>query len=104
MGKDTNKVIGNCGIHQVSQVHRNASGIFIGEKSFWNQGIKLEATSLLLDFAFNILHLHNVYLSVMSHNNRAIRCYEKIGLKVGVHKENLCLFQDNITMLLFFTR
>ncbi len=44
--KDTNKVIGNCGIHQVSQVHRNASlGIFIGEKTFWNQGIGTEATS-----------------------------------------------------------
>ncbi len=80
--KDTNKVIGNCGIHQVSQVHRNASlGIFIGEKTFWNQGIGTEATSLLLDFAFNILNLHNVYLSVMSYNKRAIRCYEKIGFK-----------------------
>jgi len=101
--KDTNKVIGNCGIHQVSQVHRNASlGIFIGEKTFWNQGIGTEATGLLLDFAFNILNLHNVYLSVMSYNKRAIRCYEKIGFKkVGEHREfifvsgqyhNVCIY------------
>lgn len=87
--KDTNKVIGNCGIHNVSQVHRNASlGIFIGEKTFWNQGIGTEATNLLLDFAFNILNLHNIYLSVMSYNKRAIRCYEKIGFKkIGVQRE-----------------
>jgi RimJ/RimL family protein N-acetyltransferase len=87
--KDTNKVIGNCGIHNVSQVHRNASlGIFIGEKTFWNQGIGTEATNLLLDFAFNILNLHNIYLSVMSYNKRAIRCYEKIGLRRLECKEN----------------
>ncbi|HNW24063.1 MAG TPA: GNAT family protein [Candidatus Cloacimonas sp.] len=87
--KDTNKVIGNCGIHNVSQVHRNASlGIFIGEKTFWNQGIGAEAINLLLDFAFNILNLHNIYLSVMSYNKRAIRCYEKIGFKkIGVQRE-----------------
>ncbi len=87
--KDTNKVIGNCGIHNVSQVHRNASlGIFIGEKTFWNQGIGTEATNLLLDFAFNILNLHNIYLSVLSYNKRAIRCYEKIGFKkIGVQRE-----------------
>ena len=87
--KDTNKVIGNCGIHNVSQVHRNASlGIFIGEKTFWNQGIGAEATNLLLDFAFNILNLHNIYLSVLSYNKRAIRCYEKIGFKkIGVQRE-----------------
>ena len=87
--KDTNKVIGNCGIHQVSDVHRNASlGIFIGEKTFWNQGIGSEATNLLLDFAFNMLNMHNVYLSVLAYNKRAIRCYEKIGFKkVGVQRE-----------------
>jgi len=87
--KDTNKVIGNCGIHNVSQVHRNASlGIFIGEKTFWNQGIGAEAINLLLDFAFNILNLHNIYLSVMSYNKRAICCYEKIGFKkIGVQRE-----------------
>jgi len=44
--KDTNKVIGNCGIHNVSQVHRNASlGIFIGKKNllesrYWSRSNK----------------------------------------------------------------
>lgn len=80
--KDTNKVIGNCGLHNITDVHRHATfGIFIGEKTFWNQGIGTEATSLLLDFAFNILNLHSVNMDVYSYNRRAIRSYEKVGFK-----------------------
>ncbi len=80
--KDTNKVIGNCGLHGINDVHRYATfGIFIGEKTFWNQGIGSEATTLLLDYAFNILNLHSVNMDVFSYNKRAIRCYEKVGFK-----------------------
>ncbi len=80
--KDTNKVIGNCGLHNISDVHRHATfGIFIGEKTFWNQGIGTEAATLILDFAFNILNLHSVNMDVYSYNRRAIRSYEKVGFK-----------------------
>ena len=45
--KDTNKVIGNCGLHGINEVHRRAVfGIFIGEKTYWNQGIGAEATEI----------------------------------------------------------
>jgi len=80
--KDTNKVIGNCGLHQISKVHRHATfGIFIGEKTFWNQGIGSEAATLILDFAFNILNLNSISMDVFSYNKRAIRSCEKVGFK-----------------------
>ena len=80
--KDTNKVIGNCGLHQINNVHRHATfGIFIGEKTYWNQGIGTEATSLMLDFAFNIMNLNSISLEVVAYNHRATRCYEKVGFK-----------------------
>ncbi len=80
--KDTNKVIGNCGLHEVNEVHRRASfGIFIGEKTYWNQGIGTEATSLTLDYGFNIMNLNNISLEVVEYNQRAIRCYDKVGFK-----------------------
>lgn len=87
--KDTNKVIGNCGLHEVNEVHRRGIfGIFIGEKTFWNQGVGAEATSLLLDFGFNIMNLNNISLEVVSFNPRAIRCYEKAGFKlVGTRRK-----------------
>jgi RimJ/RimL family protein N-acetyltransferase len=80
--KDTNKCIGNCGLHQINNVHRHATfGIFIGEKTFWNQGVGTEAATLILDFAFNILNLNSVNMDVLSYNKRAIRSYEKVGFK-----------------------
>jgi len=80
--KDTNKVIGNCGLHAVNEVHRKARfGIFIGEKTYWNQGIGAEATSLILDYGFNIMNLKSISLEVVAYNKRGIRCYEKAGFK-----------------------
>ncbi len=80
--KDTNKVIGNCSLHNVNEVHRHAQlGIFIGEKTFWNQGIGTEATNLLLDFGFNVLNLNNINLEVVDYNKRATRSYEKAGFQ-----------------------
>lgn len=80
--KDTNKVIGNCGIHNKSEVHRTGTfGIFIGDKSYWSQGFGTEATLLILDYAFNLLNLNNVNLDVVDFNKRGIKCYEKCGFK-----------------------
>lgn len=89
--KDTNKVIGNCGLHMVNDVHRHANfGIFIGEKTYWNQGIGSEATALILDYGFNIMNLNNISLEVVQYNQRAVRCYEKVGFKyVGTRRKSI---------------
>ncbi|MCB5272313.1 MAG: GNAT family N-acetyltransferase [Candidatus Cloacimonetes bacterium] len=80
--KDTNKVIGNCSLHNINEVHRHAQfGIFIGEKTFWNQGIGTEATTLILDFGFNILNLNNINLEVADYNKRAAASYVKTGFQ-----------------------
>lgn len=89
--KDTNKSIGNCGLHQISEVHRHAQiGMFIGDKSYWNQGIGTEATNLLLDYGFNVMNLNNISLEVVEYNKRALRCYEKCGFKyVGTRRKSI---------------
>lgn len=86
---ETNKAVGNCGLFGISEVHRHAEfGNFIGDKTYWNQGIGTEATSLTLDYGFNVLNLKNIFLHVVEYNRRAIRCYEKVGFKqVGKHRK-----------------
>lgn len=80
--KENNKVIGNAGLHEVNITHRRANfGIFIGDKTFWNRGIGAEATALTIDYGFNILNLNNISLEVVAYNQRAVRCYEKVGFK-----------------------
>lgn len=81
--KETDRVIGNCGLMEVNHLYRKADlGIFIGEKEYWGKGYGTEAIELVLDFGFNILNLNNIMLIVNSFNERAIRCYEKCGFKV----------------------
>jgi diamine N-acetyltransferase len=72
--------IGNSGFHNLDWRNRSAEvGIFIGDKSYWNQGYGTEAMHLLLEIAFGTLNLHRVYLRVFEDNSRAIRAYEKAG-------------------------
>ena len=65
-------------------------GIMIGDKDYWNRGCGTDAIETILNYAFNRLKLHKIYLSVFSYNERAIRVYKKLGFKVeGVRREDI---------------
>lgn len=44
-------------------------------------GAAMEGTHLIINYAFNVLYLNRLYLYVQKENQRAIRFYEKCGLK-----------------------
>lgn len=72
--------IGNCGFMNIDWRNRASEvGIFIGEKSFWNQGYGTETMHLLLEHGFQTLNLNRIFLRVFGNNTRAIRSYEKAG-------------------------
>lgn len=74
--------IGNTGLHDINWLHRNAEmGIVIGEKQYWGKGYGSDAARVLLRFAFDEMNLHRVQLTVYEDNVRAIRAYEKCGLR-----------------------
>ncbi|MFS0687938.1 GNAT family protein [Sporosarcina sp. 179-K 8C2 HS] len=76
----TDKPIGVTSLINIDYGNRNAECIIdIGEKDYWNKGFGREAFQLLLDFAFDELNLHKVYLRVFSYNERAIKLYQKLG-------------------------
>ncbi len=86
--------LGNCSVFAISWRHRSAElGIFLGEKSLWNQGYGTEAMGLLLRHGFHTLNLHRLYLRVHANNPRAIRAYEKAGF-VLEGREREAVFQD----------
>ena len=86
--------IGNIGLHDLDWKNRSAMlGIVIAEKEYWGRGYGSDAVTALLRFAFGELNLHRIYLSVFDFNERAIRCYEKCGLRhEGRARESL--FRD----------
>lgn len=74
--------IGNLGLFGIDWKNRCAGcGIGIGEKEYWSQGYGSDALRILLRFAFADMNLHRVYLKVYDFNQRAIRCYEKLGFR-----------------------
>lgn len=63
-------------IHGVGEL-----GIFIGEPSERDRGVGYEAMMLALDYAFDILNLRTVYLTVCEFNQRGIALYKKCGFQ-----------------------
>ena len=88
------KLIGDCGFFHLDWRNRSAElGIFIGDKSYWNQGYGTEVMRLLLRIGFTTLNLHRIYLRVYDNNPRAVRVYEKTGF-VHEGRQRQAEFQD----------
>ena len=73
----------------VNEADRRARfAIGIADINKLSRGLGTEATTLVLDYAFNVLGLHRVDLRVLDYNKRALRCYEKCGfVREGVERE-----------------
>jgi len=64
-------------------------GIYVGEETYRNKGLGEEAVKLALNFAFNEINLHRVYLKVTESNKRAVKLYESCGfVKEGILREH----------------
>ncbi len=87
----TGKTIGVTSLINIDYGNRNAECIIdIGDKDYWGDGFGRESFKLLLDFAFNELNLHKVYLRVFFFNDRAIKLYKNLGFaEEGKLKEQL---------------
>lgn len=100
---ENDQVIGNTGLMHVNHINRTATlGIMIGEEDYRGNGYGAEAIELLLDYAFNYLNLNNVELALLSCNERARKCYTKVGFK-EYGRRRMCAYvngkyYDNIFM------
>lgn len=56
-------------------------GVLIGEEGARGVGLGTEVARLMLDYAFTVLGLYNVMLSVVEYNEAGRRAYEKAGFR-----------------------
>jgi RimJ/RimL family protein N-acetyltransferase len=74
------KPIGDMGMNWVVPHHRLAMlGASIGEPAYWGGGYGTDALLLIVDYAFDWLDMHKVWLMTMALNARVVRQMEKVG-------------------------
>lgn len=96
------QVIGSAELRNIDKMHRTAEyGITIGERSCWGKGYGTETTILMLDYAFTVLGLHNVLLSVFGYNERAVRAYTRAGFRVMGRQREAVRMGDQIYDMIF---
>ncbi|TAI49090.1 GNAT family N-acetyltransferase [Flagellimonas allohymeniacidonis] len=67
---------------------RAGVGLVISNPEDRNKGWGAEALSILGDYAFSILDLHQLYANILEDNHTSIHLFEKLGFeKVGLKRE-----------------
>jgi ribosomal-protein-alanine N-acetyltransferase len=80
--------IGVAGLRQYEEDNKAKFSIEIYDNNLYGIGIGTNVTKLVLEYAFEVLKYHKVYLRVLDYNTRAIKCYEKCGfVKEGIDRE-----------------
>ncbi|MFA6236391.1 MAG: GNAT family protein [Bacteriovorax sp.] len=103
---DDQKYIGGCGYFKYRPKDGTTwIGIAVADETYWGKGFGFDATKVLIRFLFNELNIRKVTLGVFSYNERAIKCYRKLGFEEeGRLKENFFRdgkYHDEIIMSLF---
>ena len=76
---ENGEFIGNCCYSEIEN-GSGEIGIFISPR-FQDIGLGTEAITELIRIGFNELNLEEIRLVVFSHNERAIRCYRRLGFE-----------------------
>ena len=81
--------IGLIDLYDYSPRHQRAGvGIVISEAENRDRGYGREALTLLCDYAFRILQIHQLYASVAADNGRSRHLFEKLGFTLcGIKKD-----------------
>ncbi|MEL4308777.1 GNAT family N-acetyltransferase [Joostella sp. CR20] len=84
-----NKLLGLIDLFDFDPKNKRAGvGIIVLESSNRNKGIGREALSLLLDYAFEHLDLHQLYANISENNSPSIHLFSSLGFeKVGIKKD-----------------
>lgn len=103
------KPIGIVGLIDINPVDKNAMlYIVVGEDEYRGLGLGRRACEFIIDFGFNTLKLHKIYLEVNSYNKNAYNLYKKLGfVEEGCFREQIFhqgKYYDEIYMGLFHER
>lgn len=85
MLKETNSIVGGCGLQVVGQESATAMIGYVLHRNFWGKGLVTEAALRIIDFGFTDLKLHRVYATCDVENIGSARVMEKCGMRREAH-------------------
>ena len=93
-GENSRRFVGTCGLYSHRDIYRGWElRILVFTPDAIGHGIGTEATELTVNYAFERLNAHRVWLGVNAENIGAIKCYSKVGFKEeGRLREELYCF------------
>lgn len=96
------RLIGFVDLRNINYRQRTAElGIMIGEPNCWGKGFGTETLYLVLDYAFSVLGLHNIMLSLAGYNERALRAYRRVGFREIGRRREICSIGNKFTDAVF---
>lgn len=99
----TNRAVGSVYIRDIDKTHNKGEyGIFIGEEAARGKGYGTAAAKLMIQYCFEELGLHKLFLRVYADNIQAIRSYEKGGFEKEAYlRDDVCVngrYRDIVLM------
>lgn len=86
--KSTEKSIGMIDLFDFIPQHKRAGIGIVIHPNFQQKGFASEALSLLIQYAFTHLQLHQLYANIMTDNEKSLHLFEKHSFKkVGIKKD-----------------
>ncbi|NUM50411.1 MAG: GNAT family N-acetyltransferase [Flavobacteriales bacterium] len=85
---NTGSLVGCIDLFEYEPIHKRAGlGIFIAEE-YRHAGIASMALDLLMEYAFSILDLHQIYCNILSDNTVSIKLFTSKGFVACGHKKD----------------
>jgi diamine N-acetyltransferase len=89
LNHSTPEIIGLIDLYDFDPFHQRAGiGILLGNVAYRNKGYGNQALSLICEYAFSVLHLHQLFCTIPQNNYPSIKLFTNAGFqKTGLRTE-----------------
>ena len=89
MSDEKNRTIGTIDIFDFDPMHKRVGiGVLIKEAENRNKGYASDALTIIIDYCFNVLQLHQIYCNISKENLPSLQLFQKHGFKITGEKKD----------------